>query len=263
MSRSLLVLLLIAAVIALGIYFLTSGGNDGVQTENDNGETSLGNAVEASDQPAGESVVVSRVELRAPGYVVIHADESGAPSAEPIGNSPVLSAGVSENVDIALTRTSEEGEALYALLYTDNGDGTFSSPTEDVPLRDEEDRTILAKFAITGGASLAEATEVEDDTEGEQDTLVVREFTITGTEFTFSPPIITVSAGEQVRLTFRNTGEDPHNWTVEGLSVGTETIGPGESDTIEFTPETRGRFIVYCSVGNHRAAGMVGTLVVE
>lgn len=91
----------------------------------------------------------------------------------------------------------------------------------------------------------------------------VREVRVDGDEFSFSPASISVAAGERIRLTFNNIGTFPHNFMIDELSVATETIPPGSSDTVEFTADQSGTFTFYCSVGNHRAQGMEGSLEIE
>lgn len=91
----------------------------------------------------------------------------------------------------------------------------------------------------------------------------VREITVEGDQYSFSPSSITVRSGERVKLTFNNVGSLPHNLTVEGLGIATRTIGAGQSDSIEFTVEEGGTYATFCSVGNHRAQGMEGKLVIE
>lgn len=96
-----------------------------------------------------------------------------------------------------------------------------------------------------------------------EEAAVIREMTVEGDEYSFSPSTITLVAGERVRLVFNNIGNLPHNLTVQGLGIATRTIGAGQAGSIEFTPETSGTITFYCSVGNHRAQGMEGELTVE
>ena len=74
---------------------------------------------------------------------------------------------------------------------------------------------------------------------------------------------MTLKKGQKVKLTFKNTGEMPHDFVVDELNVRTKVIKSGETEVIEFTPETTGTFESYCSVGSHRAKGMVGKVTVE
>lgn len=110
---------------------------------------------------------------------------------------------------------------------------------------------------VTGGTA-EEATE-----EGEAMVEEVREVSVEGDEYAFSPPSLILAAGETVRLTFTNNGSFPHNLTIDELGVATKTILGGQSDTVEFTVEETGVYTYYCSVGNHRALGMEGELTAE
>lgn len=117
----------------------------------------------------------------------------------------------------------------------------------------------------TPGSDVEETVVKEDgDVEEEGGAMMeAREIVVEGDEFSLSPVSISVKAGEKIKLTFNNVGTFPHNFTVLGLGVATETIGAGQSDTIEFTVEEGGTYTTFCSVGNHRAQGMEGTLLVE
>lgn len=90
----------------------------------------------------------------------------------------------------------------------------------------------------------------------------VKEFTVGGTNFAFSPNKITVKKGDMVKITFRDD-DGTHNLVVTGYNVSTNVIGEGSQDTIQFVADKSGTFEYFCSVGGHREAGMVGTLVVE
>ncbi|HLD24970.1 MAG TPA: cupredoxin domain-containing protein [Patescibacteria group bacterium] len=91
----------------------------------------------------------------------------------------------------------------------------------------------------------------------------VKEVVIDGSEFTLMPSTLTFKKGETVKLVFKNTGKMPHDWVVDELGIRTKTINGGDTDTIEFTPQQAGTFEYNCSVGQHRAKGMKGTLTVE
>ena len=88
-------------------------------------------------------------------------------------------------------------------------------------------------------------------------------FTVTGTEFAFTPSTLTVKKGEPVTITFKNQGKYPHNLTITDLNVATKTIQPGQSDTITFTPPKAGSFTFMCTVPGHADRGMKGTLTVQ
>lgn len=108
-----------------------------------------------------------------------------------------------------------------------------------------------------------ETTPLPDAKFGGEEPIKVKEIAVSGTEFSFNPQTVTVKSGEKVRLTFRNIGNAPHDWTIEGLGLKTKVIGSGAQDSLEFTAPARGTYNVYCSVPGHREAGMVGKLIIE
>lgn len=89
------------------------------------------------------------------------------------------------------------------------------------------------------------------------------ELKVSGGDFSFTPSNLSVKAGEKVMITFQNNGKFPHNLTIDKLGIATKTIGPGQSDTVEFTPDQKGTFAIYCSVDAHRQKGMEGTIQVQ
>lgn len=91
----------------------------------------------------------------------------------------------------------------------------------------------------------------------------VREIKVSGSEFKFAPNTLTFKKGEKVRLVFENTGKMPHDLKIDELGVATKVIQPGQTDSVEFTPQNSGNFPMYCSVGNHRNMGMEGKVSVQ
>lgn len=109
-------------------------------------------------------------------------------------------------------------------------------------------------------ASLDEAL-AEVDSIFSEDT-VVKEFTITASQFAFDPATITVQEGDAVRFIVTSTDVD-HGLTIAQFGVG-ETIPAGETKTIEFIADTAGTYTMFCSVFCGSGHGdMTGTLIVE
>jgi plastocyanin len=88
------------------------------------------------------------------------------------------------------------------------------------------------------------------------------EITIEADNFNFVPKIIKVKEGDTVRITLNNL-VGVHDLKIDELNVATEVLRPGERQVVEFVATRSGNYEYYCSVGTHRAMGMVGTLVVE
>lgn len=125
--------------------------------------------------------------------------------------------------------------------------------------------------AITAGCSPQEQEEtpspIEDFIVGDEATEqfeneTVREIEIDAFNFGYSQEEIVLKVGEPVRIVVNNIGGN-HDFVVDELNLKTPIITTGESATLEFTPETAGEYFFYCSVGNHRAAGMEGKLTIE
>jgi plastocyanin len=77
----------------------------------------------------------------------------------------------------------------------------------------------------------------------------------------FEPEELTAPAGE-VTFTYDNPSQVPHAFDIEGVEgASTDTIT--ESDASVTVRLEAGEYTFYCPVGNHRQAGMEGTLTVE
>ena len=109
-----------------------------------------------------------------------------------------------------------------------------------------------------------ESMMAEDSMAMEETTSMMAEnsFQVEGGSFYFEPNIIRVKAGEPVTITL-NSVDMMHDFVIDELDVRTSVLQAGSSETITFTPTEPGEYEFYCSVGSHRAQGMVGTLIVE
>lgn len=85
---------------------------------------------------------------------------------------------------------------------------------------------------------------------------------VEGGNFYFKPNEIRVKVGEPVVINFTNNG-GAHDFVIKELGVQSKLTQSGETAQVQFTPNQTGTFEFYCSVGNHRAMGMKGTLIVE
>lgn len=89
----------------------------------------------------------------------------------------------------------------------------------------------------------------------------IKSFTVNGKDFSFSPSTITVKKNDRVKITLNST-QGFHDLKIDGYNVATPQIQTGGTATVEFTADKAGSFEYYCTVGQHRAMGMKGTLVV-
>lgn len=79
--------------------------------------------------------------------------------------------------------------------------------------------------------------------------------------FYYKPNQITVKKGSKVKVML--TSRDMmHNFNIDEFKVKSPLVKAGETSTVEFTADKAGSFEFYCSVGQHRKNGQVGTLTV-
>ena len=87
-------------------------------------------------------------------------------------------------------------------------------------------------------------------------------FTVLGSNFAYDLNEITVKEGDEVTINFRSAGGF-HDWVVDEFNAATEKVQTDGETSVTFVADKKGTFEFYCSVGSHRANGMVGTLTVE
>jgi len=87
-------------------------------------------------------------------------------------------------------------------------------------------------------------------------------FEIKGLNYTYDVKEIKVKLNDNVKINFTNT-EGFHDLKIDELGVATKQIKAGETESVEFVASKVGSFDYYCSVGQHRANGMWGKIIVE
>jgi uncharacterized cupredoxin-like copper-binding protein len=89
-------------------------------------------------------------------------------------------------------------------------------------------------------------------------------FSISESDFTLTPPTVTIDAPGTYTFEATNDGGVDHALEIEGneLEEETETIGPGESASVTVDLES-GTYEMYCPIGNHRDLGMAGEITVS
>ena len=185
-------------------------------------------------QVTEDKVTIKEVAMRDPGFVVIHLSQDGKPG-KVVGNSNLLTPRTYQNLSVSVSGLTEGENNLFAMVHLDDGDETYTSVDEDLPVK-VDDKVLVKPFKVTKTAQMAQ----------------VREITVSGTEFRFNPSFITVSAGEKVKVNFKNEGAASHNFTIAELGVSTSTIGVGQTDAVEFTAPSSGKLTFFCSVSGHR-----------
>lgn len=85
---------------------------------------------------------------------------------------------------------------------------------------------------------------------------------LTGHNFAFDQKEIRVKKGDTVVVNFTST-DGFHDFKIDEFNAATARVSTGQTSSVTFVADKAGSFEYYCSVGSHRAMGMVGTLIVE
>lgn len=93
-------------------------------------------------------------------------------------------------------------------------------------------------------------------------TNTAKTFMIDGTNFAFDVKEMRVKEGDTVTIHFMSA-DGFHDLVIDEFNVRTEKLKTGGMAMITFVASKKGTFEYYCSVGSHRANGMIGKLVVE
>lgn len=87
-----------------------------------------------------------------------------------------------------------------------------------------------------------------------------QEITITAKDNVFDPTSYTVKAGQPIKLTIVNAGQQIHEVEVKDLLPET-TLAPGQSKTVEIAAQQPGTHRIYCEI--HGDTGMEGTFEIK
>ncbi len=87
-------------------------------------------------------------------------------------------------------------------------------------------------------------------------------FTVSGFNFGFNIDKIEVNEGDTVTINFTSI-DGFHDWVVDEFEASTERVQTGKKTSVTFVASKKGTYEYYCSVGSHRANGMVGKLIVK
>jgi plastocyanin len=126
-------------------------------------------------------------------------------------------------------------------------------------------QTTPASTALDSALPAADAPPGTDTMLANESAPTARTLDIDMFSFGYSMDTITAKPGETITLNLTAT-DAMHNFVIDELNVKSATIKSGDNTTVTFTiPESAAgeSYEYYCSVGNHRAQGMVGTLIVE
>ena len=115
------------------------------------------NAIYVAEQAPARAVSIAVVQFEKPGFVVIHEDSADKPG-NILGTSGILPAGETKNLaPITLSRTTKDGETLYAMLHFDDGNGVFDLAKDKPALDSVGNEPVMMIFTISADASVPDA----------------------------------------------------------------------------------------------------------
>jgi len=112
------------------------------------------------------------------------------------------------------------------------------------------------------GDEVPEEDPIEDPGDLEGGEIQTVTVDIIGRNFNFDVTEIRVNVGDTVIINFESD-EGFHDWVVDEFNAATGRVLSGQTTEVTFVADTAGTYQYYCSVGQHRALGMVGMLIVE
>ncbi|PIR96004.1 MAG: hypothetical protein COT92_03340 [Candidatus Doudnabacteria bacterium CG10_big_fil_rev_8_21_14_0_10_42_18] len=134
------------------------------------------------------------------------------------------------------------------------------SMTEEEVMKEDGDTITDGDGAMMDEGDAMTPNESQDDSTGQVGE--VKTFTLEAGMFYFSPKEIRVRKGDRVKIVLNNV-EGFHDFVIDEFNASTPQIQAPNTAEVEFVADKAGTFEFYCSVGNHRAMGMVGTFIVE
>ncbi len=145
-----------------------------------------------------------------------------------------------------------------AVIYLITTSSSSNTPQPTTQNQNKESPQASESDTTTAEDNLSNKNENPEETADSN----VKVVNVTGSNFAFNPKTITVNKGETVRIVF--TSENGfHDFVLDQFGIRTEVLNSGGTDTVEFVADQTGTFEYYCSVGSHRAMGMVGNLIVQ
>lgn len=138
--------IVIIALIVIGVMVFGDKGTENTMTGEENPATTQVpgsvNRIVMNDQYPGNVVYLSSVQLAAPGWVAIHADNNGVPGK--VIGSARFEAGINPG-KITLTQSMVDGGTYYAIIYSDIAGAAFD-PAKNVAVKDANGQVIMKVF---------------------------------------------------------------------------------------------------------------------
>lgn len=153
----------------------------------------------------------------------------------------------------------------YLLLQKDTETDIIQSDTviEEESISDGSPDENTPQETDTSSNGTSQEIEISDEINSEVEISTdVKEFTVDSFSFGYSMEEIKVNEGDTVTINLTNSGGF-HDLVIDDFDASTAAISAGDTASVTFVAGKKGVYEFYCSIGNHRAQGMVGNLIVE
>ncbi len=152
-----------------------------------------------------------------------------------------------------------------ALQPTDDQAGLSGEDAKGDDMDDDEDADEAGDEDMDGDENAEEDEDADaktGDMDDDADLVADVTFNLVGSNYTYDVKTIEVNEGDTVTINFVSENGF-HDWVVDEFNAKTKQVNPGEPTSVTFVANKKGTFEYYCSVGQHRANGMVGQLIVK
>lgn len=157
------------------------------------------------------------------------------------------------------------GSLLFAGCSLLNKQGESISPSEVMDDSSQEESMMEDDSMMKDDAMMDDDAMMEDDGAMMDDSMMEeghKVVELSATNFSFGVEEIEVNVGDKLTLRITND-EGFHDLLIDELGVDTGNIPEGDTVDVVVPTDQAGSFEYYCSVGNHRAQGMKGTLIIN
>lgn len=95
-----------------------------------------------------------------------------------------------------------------------------------------------------------------------QQNQMMKAVTVTASNYSYDVREIRAKKGENLKVLFINQ-EGMHDFVIDDLNVKSGTVMGGNSVELSIPTDVPGTYEYYCSIGDHKARGMVGKVIIE
>ncbi len=148
--------------------------------------------------------------------------------------------------------------AIAALMMRGNGNQAQNEAVVTVTETPSDTDAVLP----TSTGDMDESNQAQPTGEVAEDDSQVLTVEIEAGAFYYKPNVINAKKGQKIKIVMKSV-DMMHDFVIDDLNVKMPVTKSGTTGTVEFMVEEAGTYEFYCSVGQHKAQGQIGTLIVK